>query len=89
VTRRPQTPAARALVGCLSLGDGATTNEALKLAGYENKLASPLGSFASCARVITRNGRIVKVTRNAYRASDWLARLGRKLEAFAVRKVAA
>lgn len=36
------TPAARALVGCLALADGATTNQAFKLAGYELKAAAPI-----------------------------------------------
>lgn len=78
------TPAAKALVGCLALRSGSTLNESIKLAGYDIKAASPVGALSSAARVITRRGRIVKVTRNAYRASDWLTRLGRKLEALQV-----
>jgi hypothetical protein len=89
---RRHTPAARALVGCLALQDGATLNEAIRLAGYENKAATPVTflrgrcyrpSEVSGRRVVTRNGRIVAVTGSALAQSLWMLRLGRKLAALA------
>jgi hypothetical protein len=77
---RRQTPTARALVGVLALRDGATTSQAFKLAGYE---LINNGSGANSVRVIRRNGRRVAKTRAAYLASEWLFRLGRKIESLA------
>ena len=94
-TRR--TPAARALVACLAFREPErshlSTSAAYRLAGYELKAATPVfftqrGACegAVTSRVITRNGRIVTVTRNAYQASLWLHRLGSKLVAAAKRR---
>lgn len=77
-TRR--TPAARALVGALALADGATTNEAFKLAGYGLIIASPESSNHS-ARLVMRRNHIVYRSRSAFQASAWLLKLGRKLSA--------
>lgn len=82
-----RTPRARALVGCLAYSDGATLNDAIKLAGYSIKSASPLtGQFHPSARVVLRDGRIVKVSRSASDLSRWLLRLGRKLAALPVER---
>jgi hypothetical protein len=82
--KRP-TPATRALIGCLALSDGATLNDAVKLAGYSIKSASPVqGSYRAIrtsSRVVIRDGRIVKVSGNAARLTSWMLRLGRKLSA--------
>lgn len=83
------TPAARALVGALALVDGATTNEAFKLAGYTLLPAFPFadpGSPMSGARRVIRNGRVIKRTANASRASAWLLKLGRKISALSAAK---
>jgi hypothetical protein len=88
VNRRRATPTNRALVGCLALTDGATLDEAAKLAGYELKVASPVQFYrGECrrrgegARVVVRNGRIVRVSGSAYALTAWMLRLGRKLSA--------
>ncbi len=80
------TPAARALVGCLALADGKSTNQAFALAGYS--VALPVSFYrgrtyrrVEAARLITRNGRVVKASQNAIDASMWLLRMGRKLAA--------
>ena len=86
-----RTPAARALVGCLALADGSTTNQAFKLAGYVLTPAYPdalPGSGRSCVRIVTRNGRFVTRTTSASDASFWLARLGQKLTALSGKKAA-
>ncbi len=74
-----KTPAARALVGAIALRNGATTNHAFKLAGYGLIIASPESSNHS-ARLVMRRNHIVFRSRNAYVASAWLLKLGRKLE---------
>lgn len=81
-----ETPAARALVGCLALADGKSTNQAFALAGYS--VALPVSFYrgrayrrVETARLITRNGRIVKVSQNAIDASMWMLRMARKLTA--------
>lgn len=59
-----------------ALADGATTNKAFHLAGYT------LHSIGDTTRRnVLRRGRLVTVTRNAFEASEWLTRLGRKLTA--------
>jgi hypothetical protein len=83
-----RTPAARALVGALALRDGATTNQAFKLAGYGLIIASPETSNHS-ARLVMRRNHIVFRSRNAFIASAWLLKLGQKLESLGVGKVAA
>lgn len=92
-----RTPAARALVACLAFRDPESThlstNQAFRLAGYDLKAATPVfftrrGACegAVTSRVITRNGRIVTITRSAYQASLWLHRLGSKLVAAQARR---
>jgi len=81
------TPSTRALIGCLALDDGASLNKALKLAGYRIDLASPvLFKRGRCYqpptegwRVVTRDGRIVRVSGSAWGLSMWMFKLGRKL----------
>jgi hypothetical protein len=83
------TPASRALIGCLALAsDDATLNQAAKLAGYELKVASPVQfyrgrcrQYGEGARVVVRNGRIVRISGNAWTLTAWMLRLGRKLSA--------
>jgi hypothetical protein len=94
-TTRP-TPTTRALVGCQALAtdDKVTLNQALALAGYSTKLASRVHfSRGRCfvpiegsgVRVVVRNGRIVRVSRNSIELSAWMLRLGRKLASSAER----
>lgn len=90
---RRDTSATRALVGCLSLSDGFSLGEALVLAGYDVRAASPVMFYRErCyrrlegVRVVTRGGRIVRVSRNAHELSGWLLRLGKKLSFFALEK---
>jgi hypothetical protein len=93
----PKTPAARALVGALALRSGATTNQAFKLAGYHLVPTHPDEQAKHWAdrsqradrRNIVRGWRFVAVTNNAGHASQWLDKLGRKLEALGVGKAAA
>ncbi len=84
------TPRAKALIGALAYSDGATLNDAIKLAGYDIKSASPLAgryrSVRTDARVVTRGGRIVKVSRSALDLSRWLLRLGCKLAVLPVER---
>lgn len=91
-----KTPAARALVGCLALDSDAPINRCFELAGYSLKLAEPVNfgnynAFRCSAdrRLVIRDGRIVKSTRNAGVAAAWLRKLGRKLTALGVGKAAA
>jgi hypothetical protein len=84
-----RTPAAKALVGCLALRDGATTNQAFRLAGYRLERFAVTPDGWSTVRRVVRGGRLVTITRNAHVASAWLTRLGRKLEALMARKAAA
>lgn len=87
-----QTPAARALVGCLALRGDTTIKRSFELAGYKLTPKYPAAHAApwyersqlADVRVVTRNGRVVKTTANAGCAVEWLTRLGRKLEALSV-----
>ncbi len=81
-----KTPGARALVGALALRDGATINDAFKLAGYR---LVKIGDGINSVRVVTRSKRRVTTTRHAGKAAAWLERLGRKLEALGAGKAAA
>jgi hypothetical protein len=96
VLGKRRTPAARALVGCQALAtdDKVTLPQALALAGYSTKLASRVHfSRGRCfvpidgsgVRVVVRNGRIVRVSRNAHELAGWMLRLGRKLAVIAER----
>lgn len=83
------TPCAKALIGCQALAtdDTVSLNRALSLAGYSTKLASRVTfSRGRCfvpiegsgVRVLVRNGKIVRVSRNAYELTAWMMRLGRR-----------
>lgn len=78
---RHKTPAARALVGALSLEDGDTsTNAAFKLAGYRIERTEPDDVLSS--RFVTRNGRrVFGPYRYPWRANEFLGRVGRKCAA--------
>lgn len=83
-----KTPAARALIGALSLLDDATTNQAYRLAGYTLTPAfsdALPGSGRAGIRIVTRRGRVVTRTSSARDATLWLKRLGRKLDALDLR----
>lgn len=65
----------------------------LTLSGYDVRGASPVMVYRGrCyrrlegVRIVTRNGRIVRVSRNAHELSGWLLRLGKKLSFFALEK---
>jgi hypothetical protein len=83
------TSATRALIGCLALAsDDATLNQAARLAGYELQTASPVQfyrgrcrQYREGARVVVRNGRVVRISGNAWSLTAWMLRLGRKLSA--------
>jgi hypothetical protein len=82
-----RTPRARALIGCLAYSDGATLNDAIKLAGYDIKSALPLaGRFRPGARLVLRGGRVVKLSSSASDLSRWLLRLGCKLAVIPVER---
>jgi hypothetical protein len=86
---RRKKPGARALVGVIALRDGFSTNHAFKLAGYKLEPRHPAEqqkfwserNQSADVRNVRRNGRLVAITGNAQGASEWLDRLGRKLEA--------
>lgn len=95
MTPTPFTPAARALVGVLTLQDDPTKlDSAAKLAGYAVNTASPV-FFHGCrcyrrapgVRLVVRDGRAVRVALSDVALEGWLRRLGRKLAIHATRRV--
>lgn len=90
----PKTPAARALVGCLAIHDGASLNQAARLAGYTLvPVIPPPKDWTELrheheARQVVRGGRVVKVSERASDLLEWMRRLERKLKALGVGRVA-